>query len=205
MDIFINWNNEKNSILLPVNPSSFEIEGAQNNTSIYVHNKGEVNLKGKRGLYIITIESFFPADKYDFINGEYHAPYSYYCKKLKKLFEKNTTVHLIITQTDINMFCTIESFKYGEAERNGDVKYSLAFKEYRETAAKKRITTKTREANYSWKKGDTWSKVVKKCTGTSDGWKKVRNNNKAVIKKAMRKKAKVKEVVALIGYEVVIR
>ena len=205
MDIFINWNNEKNSILLPVNPSAFEIEGSQNNTSIYVHNKGEVNLKGKRGLYTITIESFFPADKYDFINGEHHAPYGYYCKKLKKLFEKNATVHLIITQTDINMFCTIESFKYGEAERNGDVKYSLSFKEYRETSAKKRITTKTKEVNYTWKKGDSWSKVVKKCTGSSNGWKKIRVNNKAVIKKAMRKKAKVKEVVALIGFEVMIK
>ena len=190
MDIFINWNNEKNSILLPVNPSAFEIEGSQNNTSIYVHNKGE---------------SFFPADKYDFINGEYHPPYEYYCKKLKKLYEKNTTVHLIITQSDINMFCTIELFKRGEAERNGDVKYLLAFKEYRETAAKKRITTKTRETNYTWKKGDSWSKVVKKCTGSSNGWKKIRVNNKAVIKKAMRKKAKVKEVVALIGFEVMIK
>lgn len=61
MDIYLNWDNEKKSILLPINPESFEISGSQNNQSLYVHNLGEINLKGKRGLYSITLESFFPS------------------------------------------------------------------------------------------------------------------------------------------------
>lgn len=216
MDIYLNWDNEKKSILLPINPESFEISGSQNNQSVYVHNMGELNLKGKRGLYGLTLESFFPAQKYSFQHGEFHEPYDYYCKKLKTLYESNTTVHLIITETDINMFCTIETFTHGEADQTGDVKYSLALKEYREVVAakrkatkkkttKKRISTKPKIVSYTWKKGDTWSKVVKKCLGSSKTWKTVRKNNQSVINKAKKKHPKKKETTALIGYKVVVK
>lgn len=205
MDIYLNWDNEKKSILLPINPESFEISGSQNNQSLYVHNLGEINLKGKRGLYSITLESFFPSKKYNFRHGKYRDPYNFYCKKLKNLYEKNTTVHLIITETDVNMFCTIESFTHGENDGSGDVKYTLALKEYREVVAAKRISTKKKWATHTWKKGDTWPKVVKKYLGSSKTWKTVRKNNIAVVKKAKRKNFKKKETVALIGYKVVVK
>ena len=205
MDIYLNWDSDKKSILLPINPESFEISGTQNNQSTYVHNLGEINLKGKRGLYSITLESFFPAQKYSFRHGKYHDPYGYYCKKITKLYEKNTTIHLIITETDVNMFCTIESFSHGEADRSGDVKYTMVLKEYREVVAAKRISTKSKVTTYTWKKGDTWSKVVKKCLGSSSTWKTVRKNNATTIHKAKKKHPKAKETVALIGYKVVIK
>lgn len=205
MDIYLNWDNEEKSILLPINPSSFEIAGSQNNQSVYVHNLGEINLKGKRGLYSITLESFFPSRKYDFSHGTYHDPYDYYCKKLTKLYESNKTIHLIITETDINMFCTIESFSHGEADRSGDVKYRLTLKEYREVMVSKRMSTKKKETSYVWKKGDTWPKVVKKQLGSSSTWKQVRKANSSVINKAKRKNPKTKESVALAGYKVVIK
>ena len=122
MDIYINWKNDTKSIRLPILPESFEISGSQNNQSVMVHNLGEINLKGKRGLYSIAIESFFPSQKLSFQHGKYRDPYDYYIAKLKHLYEKNTTVHLIITGTDISLFCTIENFSYGESERNGDVR-----------------------------------------------------------------------------------
>lgn len=208
MDITISWNNEEESITLPINPSSFEITGSQNNTSLYIHNMGEINLKGKRGLYGISIESFFPAQEYDFAHGEFYEPYEYYCEKLQALYEDNETVHLVITETDINLFCTIETFTHGEEDRSGDVKYSLAFKEYREivsTKSNKRISTKKTTASYVWKKGDTWAKVCKKKLGSSKNWKAVRKKNLAVIKKAKKKHPMAKESVALIGYKVVIK
>jgi hypothetical protein len=205
LNISISWNDEENSIILPVNPESFEISGAQNNTSLYIHNLGEINLKGKRGLYEIAMESFFPAQKYAYHHGKHHDPYDYYCKKLTNLYEKNETVHLVITETDINMYCTIESFAHGEAERNGDVKYKISFKEYRESASAKRVSTKKKETSYTWKSGDTWSKVVKKKLGSSKTWKTVRKNNSDVIKKAKKKHPKKKEKDALAGYKVVIK
>lgn len=205
MEIYLCWNNDEKKIRLPINPSSFKVAASQNNQSVYVHNLGEVSLKGKRGLYGITLESFFPGQKYSFQHGAYHDPYKYYCTKLRRLFRKNETIHLIITDTNINMFCTIESFAYGEADQSGDVSYTLALKEYRMHGTAKRISTKKKEATYTWKKGDTWSKVVKRHMGSSDTWKKVRAANQNVIRKAKKNAPKKKEVDALIGYKVVIK
>ena len=211
MDMIILWNDNKSNIILPVNPETFEISGSQNNTSLFIHNLGEINLKGKRGLYSITLESFFPNQQYDFEHSIHHKPYDFYCKKIKSLYEKNTTVHLVITGTDINMFCTIESFNHGEQLKNRDVSYSITFKEYREYNAQKRITTRKKATTYTWKKGDTWSKVCKKYLGSSKTWKTVKASNKTVINKAVKtykkkhkKIKKVKEETALIGYKVVI-
>lgn len=210
MNIFINWDYEKEQLLLPINPESFEKAGTQNNTSVYVHNLGEINLKGKRGLYEINIESFFPAQEYSFIQGnEFLEPYKY-CAKLEKLYEDNTTVHLVITETDINMYCTIENFAYGETAGSRDVKYSLAFKEQREIIHKKRVidkntTSAKKTITYKWKKGDTWPKVCKKKLGSSKDWKKIRKKNLSVITKAKKKHKGKKETVALIGSKVVLK
>ena len=206
MDIYIKWDSDKKGFLLPINPEGFELTDSMNNTSVIVHNLGEINLKGKRSLWTITLESFFPHQKYSFSRGAYHDPYEYYIKKLKKLFEKNTTIHLIITQTSINGFFTIESFTYGNKEKNGDVSYSLSLKEFREigSSSVKRIAKSPKNGTYVWKKGDTWQKITKKCLGSSKNWKKIKKRNAAVIKKAKKKHPKKKESAALIGYKVVV-
>ena len=221
MNIFINWNDDKESMQLPVNPESFDIESSQNNTSVVVHSLGEINLKGKRNLKGVSFDSFFPAQQYDFCRCACEEPYAY-IQKLEALLEDNTTLHLIITDTEINMQCTIESFSYGEAERNGDVYYSLSLKEYRvlkntdvtankkanttiKKATTKRASKTVKSQKYKWKKGDTWHKVAKKKTGTSANYKALKKQNKAVIKKAMKKHPLKKEKEALIGYEVVIK
>lgn len=210
MVIHIKWDNDKKGIVLPVNPQAFKIANSMNNTSVMVHNLGEINLKGKRGLWSITLESFFPSQKYSFAMDSYHDPYQHYIKMLKARFQANTTLHLVITETNINMYCTIESFEYGHEEKNMDVAYSLTLKEYREEEATpagkpKRVAKGKGAASYKWKKGDTWPKVTKMKLGSSKKWKAVRKKNFAVIKKARRKHPKKKEKQALIGYKVVVK
>ncbi len=205
MDIFISWNDEQNILQLPILPEAFEITGAQNNTTVDIYDLGEINLKGNRGLYSISISSFFPAQEYMFRHGDFNDPYEYYCKQIAQLYETNTTVHLVVTGTDINLFCTIESFTHGESGASRDVRYTLAFKEYREKSQNSRVSTKAKEKNHKWKKGDTWPKLCKKYLGTSDTWRNVRKNNKAVVEKALRKNPKKKETIALIGSRVIIK
>lgn len=216
MDILIKWDDDKESLQFPVNPSSFSQGMSQNNTSLYIHDFGELNLKGKRALKTISWSSFFPARDYYFAKVPYKEPYDYYIKNINSLLEKNTTVHLVITETDINMYATIESFSHGEEEKNGDVAYSIDFKEYRvpvtdtkssaNGASSAASTTKAKsETSYKWKSGDTWPKVCKKKLGTSKNYKKIRKNNMSVIKKAKKKHPKKKETVALVGYKVVIK
>lgn len=205
MNIHIKWGSDKHSIQLPIVPESFEVSDSMNNTSVVVHNLGEINLKGKRNLKEVSLSSFFPAQKYAFAKTSYHAPYNY-VRVLKRLFERNETIHLIITGTNINGFYTIESFNYGHADKTKDVSYTLGMKEYRETATTSRRHTKTASSTvHTWKKGDTWQKLTKKTLGSSKEWKSVRKRNLDVIKKAKKKYPKKKEADALTGYKVVIK
>lgn len=222
LDIYIKWNNDREQIKLPILPSSYEMSGKQNNTSVDINNFGEVNLRGKRGLYSISISSFFPAQYYNFCRCKPSAPDTY-IKKLKKLFENNTEVHLIITKTLINIRCTIEEFTYGQSEKGMDKNYTISFKEYRRIKSvpvKKKTVTKNskvtkpggkrpakpvKSCTYKWRKGDTWLKVAKKKTGSSANYKAIRKQNKKVIAKAKKKHPGRKEAVALIGYKVVIK
>ena len=216
MDMYIKWteSGKTKQIQLPVLPSSFTMGNSQNNTSVTVHNLGEINLKGKRGLWEITIDSIFPKEQYKFEHGTHKERYSYYVKTIRKLLTYNTTVIFLITGTNISFNCTITDFSYGEADGTGDVNYSITFKEYREISVEKvkskiqnknRVTKPADTGAYKWRKGDTWQKVCKKKLGTSKNWKKVRKNNLAVIKKAKKKYPKKKEVLALVGYKVVIK
>ena len=218
MDIYIKWSNDTKEIHLPVNPDNFSRDGHQNNTSLYIHDLGEINLKGKRGLYQITISSFFPAQAYDFCKCTPEDPYDYYVKKLDNLFEKNTTIHLTITDTSINFYGTIEDFSCGEQDRSGDVFYMLAIKEFRDETTTDRVTKGSSSQSVKWKKGDTWQLITKRALGKSDKWKKVKDDNKKTVSTAKKdyirdyKKShnnktpkKVDEKVALIGYKVVVK
>lgn len=200
MDIYIK--SGSHHIHLPINPSSFEITASMNNTTVNVHNLGEINLKGKRGLYSIGFSSFFPAQEYSFAKTHYQPPYMY-IDILRKLFEGNKTVQLIITDTDINGYFTIESFTHGHSDGSRDVDYSLELKEYR--TSKARVFKAPSTGTYTWKKGDTWHAVCKKKLGSSKQWKTVKNLNKDVIKKAKKKHPEKRENEALVGYKVVIR
>lgn len=208
MVIHIKWDNDSDGIILPVNPQSFTLSDSMNNTSVVIHNLGEINLKGKRALKSITLESFFPCQDYDFLKDSFHEPYGYYIKKLNEVFENNTTVHLVITETKINGYFTIESFEYGHQEKTKDISYSMSLKEYRElggTKTEARVSKSVGAMSYTWKKGDTWQKLTKQTLGSSSTWKTQRKNNMSVITKAKKKNPQAEERTALIGYKVVIK
>ena len=222
MNIYIKYDNDKKKVQLPVLPSEFEMSAAQGNTSVVIHGFGEMNLKGNRGLYSVSVSSFFPAEHYDFCKCTPKKP-SEYIKIFEKLFEDNETVHLIMTTTPVNFYCTISDFAYSKNDGTGDINFTMKFTEYRENKIKKkskhssakettsRVTKKVKTHSYKWKKGDTWQKVSKKETGTVNYKNKLRIQNKKVIEKAKKayiKKHKVKTVkdsVALVGYKVVIK
>ena len=202
MNIHINWDNDGKGFILPINPESFQLVGAMNNTTINIHNLGEINLKGKRTLKSISFESFFPANQYYFSQDTFHDPY-YYVENINKLMEQNETIHLVITETNINGFFTIDSFGYGNNDGSKDVYYTISLKEYRE--AKSKRVSKKKANSYKWKKNDTWQSVTKKQLGSSKNWKKVKKKNAAVIKKAKKKNPGKREKDALVGYKVVLK
>ena len=206
MDITIKWNNDKNSIKLPINPSDIHQQGSMNNTNLYIHNLGQVNLLGKRNLYSLSISSFFPSQPYDFSSDKSSSDraYSYYVKTFKSLFESNTVLHIVVSGTLINFFGTIEDFSFGHNDCTNDVDYSLTFKEYREikttnVSSTSRSTKAVSSKSIVWKKGYTWQSVTKKVLGSSSTWKKQRTLNKKIIAQAKKKPQKKKSVGAFMG------
>lgn len=129
------WLKGSRRVRIPVLPSEYSVSSSQNNTVVNVIGLGDVVLKGKRGLRTISFSSFFPK-RYDAGYCEYSSIRSpkTYVDLIEKM-KRAGTVKLIITGTQINFRCTIESFDWGENDGTGDISYTLTFQEYRAPSA----------------------------------------------------------------------
>jgi hypothetical protein len=125
--------NEENddTFRVPVLPSSFEKRAGVNLNVENINDFGEIGLIGNRKLDAITISSFFPAQKYNFVNYRYF-PEPYECvDMIENWIDQKVPIRLIITETNINKEFSIEGFSYKEQDGTGDVYFSLDLKEYR--------------------------------------------------------------------------
>lgn len=119
------------SVTFPVSPPSFEVSNAYNNNTINVNSLGDINMLGKRGLTTIKFSSFFPAQAYDgIVNTTPDSPYSY-IEKIKSFAQKGQPCKLAISNTNINLNVSIDSFDYSEKDGTNDVYFSISLREYR--------------------------------------------------------------------------
>ncbi len=192
MEIWLKQGKEK--LRLPVLPASFESSIAQQNTTVNVTGFGEVNLIGKRGLKTIPLSSMFPSKEYGFVQYK-GFPKPYECVNLIESWMDNP-VQITITETDINMKATIESFNHSEQDATGDVYYTIELKEYRKpsreevtvmsvkkTATKinkpvtKRSSKPVKSTTYTVKTNDTLWDISKKLTGNGSNCYAIANQN----------------------------
>ncbi|MGL5245368.1 MAG: terminase [Sarcina sp.] len=115
---------------LPIAPTSYEITQGTNNKTVELLNFGEYTLHGMPKAREWTISSFFPAQEYSFCLVKPMDQWDY-IKWIKTAKENNDVCKFIITSTDINYWCTIEDFSYGEQDGSGDIYYTIKFREYR--------------------------------------------------------------------------
>lgn len=119
------------SVTFPVSPPSFEVSNAYNNSTINVNSLGDINMLGKRGLTTIKFSSFFPAQAYGgIVNTTPDSPYSY-IEKIKSFAQKGQPCKLAISNTNINLNVSIDSFDYSEKDGTNDVYFSISLREYR--------------------------------------------------------------------------
>lgn len=193
---------KEDSLWLPVPPSEFNIPREINSSAFNVEGYGEVNFIGKRKLQTIGISSFFPKEAYYFCQyTKFPEPYD--CVNLISKWQDNgEPIRLIISETPINMECSIERFEYGENDGTSDVNFQLDLKEYRrieaacETVGKwgysydkvsvgdansiintVRPVTKTIPKNYTVKSKDTLFHIAKKFTGSGMNYKNIAEKN----------------------------
>lgn len=188
MQIWLMSENKKERLRLPVLPASWQNQSSNNNTTVDITSFGELNLIGKTKLKEISIETFFPAHKYDFCQYKtFPSPYA--CVKLvEKWRVSGKPIRLLITDTTVNMAASIETFDYGEQDGTGDVYFTLDLKEYRYTTvhsvttaarskSKSTRQTKAKVKTYVVKKGDTLLSIAKKATGSSSNYKAIAVKN----------------------------
>ncbi len=180
--------NDKN-FRFAVIPPEYELLSENNNTQVVINALGEINLLGKRKLKSITLSSFFPAQNYYFCQYTSFPSPQESVAIIEKM-KNNGVLHLVMTETPINMDCTIESFVWGENDGTKDINFSIEFKEYRKVkiftpdmipTETQRTEKEVKSTTYTVVKGDNLSKIAKNLTGNSANWKKIYEQNKAVI------------------------
>lgn len=172
---------------LPVPPSSWEIEGSNNVGSTNVINFGEMNSGSEPTLRTTSISSFFPIKNLGFISSSKFKDRYEYVEAFDKAREKGTIVEYQITDTNVYMNCIITSFKYGEDDYTGDIKYALDLKEDKsiELVNKdgkvdaKGYVPENSVYGYYWevKEGDTLLKIAKSAYGDSSKYTDIMAKN----------------------------
>jgi len=130
MDIFLSINNREQVIKLPVLPAEFKIQSGMKNETYDTIGQGEIKLIGMEALNSISIQSFFPDKDYSFLRDDAYKGWQY-VEIIEKWKARRVPIRLIITETPINMACTIESFEYGIQDGTEDIYYTLTLSEFK--------------------------------------------------------------------------
>lgn len=195
MEFWLSVDDHGERFQLPVNPSQFNVQTGNQNETVNVLDLGDVSLFGGAALAEIELSSFFPAT---------YAPYCAYqpipdpydaVQTIDRWRTNKKPVRLIITETPVNMLCTIESFTYGERGGSRDVNYTLRLREYRhitierittgtatvQSAKVSRPVTKPTPTTYTVKQGDYLILIARRVYGDGSKWKQIYEANRDVI------------------------
>ncbi len=191
-------------MLLPVNPlDEIAFSATVDNKSQDIISLGEVTFLGYRKLAGCTIKSLMTAKRYPFtVDGASISPQSF-INQIYAAIDAKKPVRFIVTGigADINMLCSIESWKHEERHGQiGEYYYEIQLKEYRTYGVKSvqlpgsgsstriRASVVTRESepvaltNYTVVKGDCLSAIAKAQLGDSSRWREIYEANKDMIK-----------------------
>lgn len=201
--IYLSYNNQAESIELPVLPKKIEVKESSNNKSHILQNIGEITVINSIKAPKLKIESIFPLYYGPYVTSTILKSPVEYINILKRWRDgtkdnnyKKQPIRLLITDTafPLNWACTIENLTYKEnAGSVGDIDYSIELKEYRWYKVKQvimasketqSVTLKTSRPSekeipksYTVKSGDTLYIICKKQLGDGNKYKDIASKN----------------------------
>lgn len=201
-------------VQLPVNPEDITITGSSNNSVSDTVGQGQISDIGFPELKELTISSFFPkrynGELYINTGGQFEEP-EFYIKFFEDIKAAREPFRLIITDLDINMLVSIETFSNTYAYGTDDVDYELELKEYKyhnvrilkatssgyvaadstqkvssvspTNTNSNRSVEKSIPKTYTVVSGDNLWKIAQRYLGDGSRWKEIYsyNNNKSII------------------------
>lgn len=191
-EVWLSYNNREEVLQLPVSPF-FRLETAQGVETMNLQKLGQISLPGLRELESITLESFFPAQDYNFL--KYHDirdPWECVAM-IKRWKESRRPIRLIITETNINLAMLVKNFNYGVEDGSDNVNFTLELVEYvfLETPKSSTAYATTSESavasshagDTEWevRYGDTLTGIAKSVYGDTSMWKEIYEANKDLI------------------------
>lgn len=188
-------------INIPVLPAKLNVSSPGKNERVTVLELGEVLLLRKKGLRILSWESFFPVSKAPYTVGQIRDPVSI-VQAIQKARDHKSPVRFLITGTDLdcNLRMGIDSFEYEERSGElGDLYYTIKLYEWKDISPKRIVLpekkeepAKTKEPErpgkpeqtsktYTVKPGDCLWNIAKKFYGKGSDYTKIYNANKGKI------------------------
>ena len=188
-------------INIPVLPAKLNVSSPGKNERVTVLELGEVLLLRKKGLRILSWESFFPVSKAPYTVGQIRGPVSI-VQAIQKARDQKSPVRFLITGTDLdcNLRMGIDSFEYEErAGELGDLYYTIKLYEWKDISPKRIVLPEKKEEpaktqeperpgkpeqtskTYTVKPGDCLWNIAKAIYGKGSDYTKIYNANKGVI------------------------
>ena len=188
-------------INIPVLPAKLNVSSPGKNERVTVLELGEVLLLRKKGLRILSWESFFPVSKAPYTVGQIRDPVSI-VQAIQKARDQKSPVRFLITGTDLdcNLRMGIDSFEYEERSGElGDLYYTIKLYEWKDISPKRIVLPEKKEEpaktqeperpgtpeqtskTYTVKPGDCLWNIAKAIYGKGSEYTKIYNANKGVI------------------------
>ncbi|MBQ6948803.1 MAG: LysM peptidoglycan-binding domain-containing protein [Firmicutes bacterium] len=188
-------------INIPVLPAKLNVSSPGKNERVTVLELGEVLLLRKKGLRILSWESFFPVSKAPYTVGQIRDPVSI-VQAIQKARDQKSPVRFLITGTDLdcNLRMGIDSFEYEERSGElGDLYYTIKLYEWKDISPKRIVLPEKKEEpaktqeperpgkpeqtskTYTVKPGDCLWNIAKAIYGKGSDYTKIYNANKGVI------------------------
>jgi len=204
LEFWLKYNNEAETIRLPVNPPEITINSPYGYEDVSVSNLGERTIIGNSQLNTLTISSFFPRDYNASYCGYSDIPDPWTAARMIERWQRSgKPIRFVVTgSAGINMAVTIRNFSFGErGGQPGDVYFTLDLKQYvfgavsrkSDSLAKSkgpevhiaanRPSTKEVPGSYVVKRGDSLWAIAARVYGNGDQWRTIYEKNRAVVGK----------------------
>ena len=132
--LIVSFNNNEEVMVWPYVPPDFGPEQEQRNGT-YEGISGDFNTLGPMGLWTIPLSGFFPVGhNYPFVAAEAVADGWQYVSFIQRGQQRRIPFRITLLdsagQCRLNAAFSIDNFQW-KVKRNGDISYSLTFREYR--------------------------------------------------------------------------